>query len=120
MSQEANVVELDQELKSLADQLDGLTTTELLLADWTPDVWAAALVPPLQPRQLVQARVGTFAPVGALAGRAWAIWIARGLAVSSALVFAAFGAHVLHQSLNGFREVGHGRRRGLARSAVFN
>jgi hypothetical protein len=35
------------------------------------------------------------AGVGALAGRAWAIWIARGLAVSSALVFAAFGAHVV-------------------------
>lgn len=31
-----------------------------------------------------------------LAGRRWAVWIARALAVSTALVFVALGAHVLH------------------------
>ncbi|MCK6544260.1 hypothetical protein L6R52_00170 [Myxococcota bacterium] len=30
-----------------------------------------------------------------LLGRGWSIWVARGLAISTLLVFAAFGVHVL-------------------------
>lgn len=33
--------------------------------------------------------------VATWAGRAWAVWLARALAVSTALIFAAFGLHVL-------------------------
>lgn len=35
------------------------------------------------------------AGVATLAGRTWAIWLARALAASTLLVFAAFGVHVL-------------------------
>ncbi len=35
------------------------------------------------------------AGAGTLAGRRWALWVARGLAVTTLLVFAAFGLHVL-------------------------
>lgn len=33
--------------------------------------------------------------VATLAGRAWAVWVARALAASTLLVYVAFGAHVL-------------------------